>query len=128
MIAVLLLVAYYAVGYYLKADMNDRFDRDFFAYGLAAAFFAPLLLILVLAKAGSRFWENDVGLNLVFLAVATMPENGGLAWTFLVDNGHLHSALLEWTLIGGPWWVVLCNMWRLTLIRRLRKDADNGAR
>lgn len=117
-----MVVAYYAVGYWLRLDNSSRFANDFYGAGLALAFLAVPVLIGVLALARSHWWENDVGLNLVFLAVASMPENGGLAWTFLFDDGHISTSLLTWTIIGGPWWYVACSIWRFWLIRRLMKE------
>lgn len=114
------LAAY--VGLYFALGHNGQFDQHFYAYGLTAAFVVAPLLAVVLTFARSRWWENDVGLNLVFLAIATMPENGGLAWTFLFNHGVLNAPVLAWVVIGGPWWYTMASLWRFRLISRNRGE------
>lgn len=116
-VVALALLAVYVAAYFWFGH-SGRFDSDFYAWGLVAAFAAAPLLAVALTLARSHWWENDVGLNLVFLAVATMPENGGLAWTFLFNHGVLHVPVLAWIVIGGPWWYVVANLWRFRLIAR----------
>jgi len=87
---------------------------------------APPLTAGVLAALGRRWWENDVGMNMMVLAMAACPENAGLAWTFLFHHGVLNTAVLAWIVIGGPWWVVLASAWRLGIIGRMwRQEKDH---
>lgn len=123
-IVLALLAAY--IGVYFALGHNGRFDSDFYAWGLTCAFLAPVVTVAILAFAGSHWWENDVGLNLVFLGLATMPENGGLAWTFQFSHGVLSTPVLAWVVIGGPWWVVMASIWRFWLIARKGRTADDA--
>lgn len=120
MVALSALAAYAAL--YFVLGKNGQFDTYFYGYGLLAAFIVAPLLAVVLTFAQSHWWENDVGLNLVFLAIATMPENGGLAWTFLVNHGVLNTPVLAWVVIGGPWWYTMASLWRFRLITRNREE------
>src|SRR5215469_10392849 len=99
-LAMTALLGFY-VGMFFVLGHSGRFDTDFYGWGLVGATVAPPLTAGVLAALGRRWWENDVGMNMMVLAMAACPENAGLAWTFLFHHGVLNTAVLAWIVIGG---------------------------
>lgn len=101
-IVVTVIVAYMAAGwkYAAHAPANLLFD-----IGTLGTFFAAVLFIAVYTALGLRgpakWWQNDVGVNLVLAVAALLPVTGPLAWAVIFHHGLLDTPLDVWIEIGG---------------------------
>ena len=48
-----------------------------------------------------KWWQSDVGVNMVWLEAAAVFTNGMLAWAVLFHHGLINTPPLAWAYIGG---------------------------
>lgn len=90
---------------------NGRIEAGLFRWGLFAASLAPLVFVAVYTWTRQKWWRNDVGLSLVWLAVAAIPTMVPLCWVLFFDNGRLAPSWLAWMEISGPTVSAVVTLW-----------------
>lgn len=90
--------------------------------GTLGATFAPLLLVAIYGASGNRFWENDVGLALVQLALSIPIIAGPLAWSAWLDKGSITGGMVAWLEIAGPVLVTLAILRLCFVFLRIHRD------
>ena len=48
-----------------------------------------------------KWWQSDLGTNMVWLEAAAVFTNGMLAWAVLFNHGMINTPPLAWAYIGG---------------------------
>jgi hypothetical protein len=97
-----------------------------FKTGTLGATFAPILLIGIYTASGNRFWENDVGLTLVQLALGIAIIAGPLAWSAWLDNGSITGGMVAWLEIAGPVLVTLAILRLCFVFLRVHRDGNGN--
>jgi len=77
---------------------------------------------------GAQWWKNDVGVNLVWLEIAAICDNGLLAWAVVFNHGILNTPYLAWTFVGGLLAGAIIITWRSVIFFRadlFRRRGEN---
>ena len=93
--------------------------------GTLGATFAPLLLVGIYGASGNKFWQNDVGLALVQLALSIAIIVGPLAWASWLDGGSITGGMVAWLEIAGPVLVTLAILRLCFVFVRVHRSSSN---
>lgn len=91
---------YGVLGWWLSS--NGTAEAWIYRIGLTAAPAAALLFAAAYAVVARGWWRNDVGANLVRIALAAVPTTVPLAYVFWFNGGMLTSSWLAWLAVSGP--------------------------
>lgn len=74
-------------------------------WALAAAVLAPAFFIATYTALGvlgpGKWWKTDIGINMVWLELATIGTTGWIAWAAFFNHGELNTPVQAWAYIGG---------------------------
>lgn len=74
------------------------------AFVLGSIFFS-------LSKNSTRMWKSDLGGSVLLVKIALIPSFGGLAWTFLFDDGILRPGVNASITLTGPLLLAFALCW-----------------
>lgn len=102
-------------------------------WSLAAAVLAPAAWILIYTVQGisgpGKWWESDLGTNMVWLETAAILTNGLVAWAVFFHGGILNAPGLAWAYVGGLLAGALIITWRSIIwVRAYRHEPPMLAR
>lgn len=119
------LVLYAALGWWWSG--NGTMEEWLYRIGLTALTFAPVILIAVYTATGKKWWRNDLGSALAWLAGGITWLAWPLAYTFWFLGGMLTSSWLAWIEVSGPALVALAVLRLCWVFLRIDR-ARNGSR
>jgi hypothetical protein len=97
-------------------------------WSLASSVLAPLAFVAVYTVQGllgpGKWWQTDVGTNLVWLLIAVICGNGLITWAVLFNNGLINTPGMAWAFVGGKFAEALIICWRSVIwMRGYRKES-----
>jgi hypothetical protein len=85
-------------------------------WGIVIAVAAPLLWIGIYTVQGifgrGKWWQSDLGTNLVWLEAAAVVNGGTLVWAVFFHQGSIDTPISSWTYIGGLYAGAVIITWR----------------
>ncbi len=99
--APILLITWIVLGYFFDNSSSLGWLPK---WAVAAAVIAPAAWIFIYTFQGlvgiGKWWQNDVGTNMVWLEIAAIGGNGYIAWAQFFNHGLLNTPAQAWGYIG----------------------------
>lgn len=102
-------------------------------YALGASTIVPLAFVLLYTVlgflGGAKWWQNDVGTNIVWLMIADTVDHAFIFWAVLFNGGILNQPWQAWAYIGCQFAAAAIVAWRAVIwLRGWRKEPPLLAR
>lgn len=117
------LAAYGALGFWLSS--NGTAEEELYKWGLLALTVTPVILIVIYAATGNKFWRNDLGSALAVLAFGITWTAWPLAYVFWFLHGMLTVSWLAWIEVSGPALVALAVLRLCWVFLRYHRDGSH---
>ena len=129
-VAAVLLAAWVAAGFFF--DTSPRLGW-LPKWALVASVVAPAAWIAIYTVQGftgpGKWWQSDVGTNMVWLEIAAIFTSGMIAWAQFFNHGLINTPLQAWCYIGGVLAGVAIITWRSVIwLRAFRTEPPLLAR
>ena len=128
-------IAAIAVAFIIVATIfshNSRVLADIYnpiIVGLPSAALLFIIIYTVLAfKGAAKWWQWNIGTNLVTLAFTILLAESMLAWAALFNHGSLTTSLEAWIYVGGKLGGLLVMVWRCLIWLSNPDSNGNGIR
>jgi len=102
-------------------------------YALGASTIAPAAFVLLYTAlgllGGAKWWQNDVGTNIVWLMIADFVDHAFIFWAVLFNHGILNEPWQAWSYVGCQFAAASIVTWRAVIwLRGWRKEPPMLAR
>lgn len=122
--AAAVLAAYLTVPAWLAP--SDAAYTWIYRIGLTGVTFLPLAWLGVYTWTRARWWENDIGVSLAWIALALVPFGAPLAWAFWFNHGQLNASFIAWLGVAGPALSSLALLRACWVWARIHREGRNG--
>lgn len=124
MIAGLAIAAWAVLGFYFDTSPHLGWLP---MYALGASTVAPLLFVILYTAlgiaGGARWWQSDVGTNIVWLELAAFIDHAFIFWAVLFNHGILNEPWQAWAYVGCQFAAAAIVTWRSVIwLRNWHRD------